>query len=313
MQEILGLVRRCVEDYDMIQSGDTVAVGVSGGKDSLLTLTALARLSRFYPKPFRVVAMTIEAGTPGMSFDGVADYCHALGVEYIRVSVPIYEVVFLERREKNPCSLCAKLRRGALSTAMNEHGIRKIALGHHYDDAIETLLMNLLFEGRIGCFQPVTYLDRSGITQIRPLLYCREDEVCRVVEELQRHTHLLFSLESMHNLAQNGRISKLAATAAGVLGIRAVGQASAEGTLEMLGKCRGERKTQEFLLQEMERLGYKGGSVRIGHCGNAAFSLELYTELRRRFPNADVRRYPLRGLCSYYAERGGVIVGFETM
>ena len=184
MQEILGLVRRCVEDYDMIQSGDTVAVGVSGGKDSLLTLTALARLSRFYPKPFRVVAMTVEAGTPGMSFDGVADYCRALGVEYIRVNVPIYEVVFLERREKNPCSLCAKLRRGALSTAMNEHGIRKIALGHHYDDAIETLLMNLLFEGRIGCFQPVTYLDRSGITQIRPLLYCREDEVCRVVERL---------------------------------------------------------------------------------------------------------------------------------
>lgn len=184
MQEILGLVRRCVEDYDMIQSGDTVAVGVSGGKDSLLTLTALARLSRFYPKPFRVVAITVEAGTPGMSFDGVADYCRALGVEYIRVSVPIYEVVFLERREKNPCSLCAKLRRGALSTAMNEHGIRKIALGHHYDDAIETLLMNLLFEGRIGCFQPVTYLDRSGITQIRPLLYCREDEVCRVVERL---------------------------------------------------------------------------------------------------------------------------------
>ena len=138
------------------------------------------------------------------------------------------------------------------------------------------------------------------------------DEVCRVVEELQRHTHLLFSLESMHNLAQNGRISKLAATAAGVLGIRAVGQASAEGTLEMLGKCRGERKTQEFLLQEMERLGYKGGSVRIGHCGNAAFSLELYTELRRRLPNADVRRYPLRGLCSYYAERGGIMMGFET-
>ena len=103
-----------------------------------------------------------------------------------------------------------------------------------------------------------------------------------------------------------------AATAAGVLGIRAVGQASAEGPLEMLGKCRGERKTQEFLLQEMERLGYKGGSVRIGHCGNAAFSLELYTELRRRFPDADVRRYPLRGLCSYYAERGGIMMGFET-
>ena len=184
MQEILGLVRRCVEDYDMIQAGDTVAVGVSGGKDSLLTLTALARLSRFYPKPFWVVAMTVEAGTPGMSFDGVADYCRALGVEYIRVSVPIYEVVFLERREKNPCSLCAKLRRGALSTAMNEHGIRKIALGHHYDDAVETMLMSLIFEGRLGCFQPVTYLSRSDVTQIRPLLYVKEQQVRNVAAKL---------------------------------------------------------------------------------------------------------------------------------
>ena len=185
MQEILGLVRRCVEDYDMIQAGDTVAVGVSGGKDSLLTLTALARLSRFYPKPFRVVAMTIEAGTPGMSFDGVADYCRALGVEYIRVSVPIYEVVFLERREKNPCSLCAKLRRGALSTAMNEHGIRKIALGHHYDDAVETMLMSLIFEGRLGCFQPVTYLSRTDVTQIRPLLYVKERQVVNAAKRLE--------------------------------------------------------------------------------------------------------------------------------
>ena len=184
MQEILGLVRRCVEDYDMIQAGDTVAVGVSGGKDSLLTLTALARLSRFYPKPFRVVAMTVEAGTPGMSFDGVADYCHALGVEYIRAQVPIYEVVFLERREKNPCSLCAKLRRGALSTAMNEHGIRKIALGHHYDDAVETMLMSLIFEGRLGCFQPVTFLDRSGVTQIRPLIYAGEQKITNLAREL---------------------------------------------------------------------------------------------------------------------------------
>ncbi|MFQ9143402.1 MAG: hypothetical protein ACLR4W_15060 [Oscillospiraceae bacterium] len=113
MQEILGLVRRCVEDYDMIQAGDTVAVGVSGGKDSLLTLTALARLSRFYPKPFRVVAMTVEAGTPGMSFDGVADYCHALGVEYIRAQVPIYEVVFWSAGRRIPARCvpsCAAVR-----------------------------------------------------------------------------------------------------------------------------------------------------------------------------------------------------------
>ena len=178
MQEILGLVRRCVEDYDMIQAGDTVAVGVSGGKDSLLTLTALARLSRFYPKPFRVVAITVEAGTPGMSFDGVADYCRALGVEYIRVSVPIYEVVFLERREKNPCSLCAKLRRGALSTAMNEHGIRKIALGHHYDDVIETILMGMLHGAQIQTMMPKLHsTNYPGMELIRPLYLVREDDI----------------------------------------------------------------------------------------------------------------------------------------
>ena len=185
MQEILGLVRRCVTDYDMIQEGETVAVGVSGGKDSLVTLTALARLSKFYQKPFKVAAITVETGVPGMSFDAVADYCAALGVEYIRVNVPIYEIVFLERKEKNPCSLCAKLRRGALSTAMNEHGIKTIALGHHYDDAVETMLMSLIFEGRLGCFQPVTYLSRTDVTQIRPLLYVKERQVVNAAKRLE--------------------------------------------------------------------------------------------------------------------------------
>lgn len=184
MQHILGLVRRCVEDYHMIDAGDTVAVGVSGGKDSLLTLTALAQLRGFYPQPFSVHAITLETGMPGQSFDEVAELCRRLDVPYTRIQTPVYQIVFEDRKEKNPCSLCAKLRRGSLNTALQQLGISKIALGHHYDDAIETLLMNLLFEGRIGCFQPVTYLDRSGITQIRPLLYCREDEVRRVVERL---------------------------------------------------------------------------------------------------------------------------------
>ena len=166
MQHILGLVRRCVEDYNMIEAGETVAVGVSGGKDSLLTLAALARLREFYPKPFEVQAITLETGMPGMSFEPVAD------------------IVFQERQEKNPCSLCAKLRRGSLNTALTERGIHKIALGHHYDDAVETLLMNLLFEGRLGCFQPVTYLDRTGITQIRPLLYCQEADIRRMAAKL---------------------------------------------------------------------------------------------------------------------------------
>lgn len=185
MQKILGQVRRCVEDYHMIDAGDVVAVGVSGGKDSLVTLTALARLRAFYPIPFTVRAITLESGAPGMSFDAVADLCRQLEVPYTRIQVPVYDIVFNQRKEKNPCSLCAKLRRGSLNTALTDLGIRKIALGHHYDDAIETLLMNLLFEGRIGCFQPVTYLDRTGITQIRPLLYCREDDIRWVARRLE--------------------------------------------------------------------------------------------------------------------------------
>ena len=177
MQEILGLVRRCITDYDMIKEGETIAVGVSGGKDSLVLLTALARLKTFYPKHFELLALTVDGGVPGMDFSPVAAYCDTLGVEYVRVEAPIYEVVFEARKESNPCSLCAKLRRGALNTAITERGIKKLALGHHFDDAVETYLMNLFFEGRIGCFQPVTYLSRMDVTQIRPMLYAKEKQV----------------------------------------------------------------------------------------------------------------------------------------
>lgn len=184
MQHILSLVRRCVEDYNMIDAGDTVAVGVSGGKDSVLTLAALAKLREFYPKRFEVAALTIDAGAPGTDFGPIAKLCGELGVPYHLIPVPIYEIVFEYRKEKNPCSLCAKLRRGALSTEMNRLGLNKIALGHHYDDAVETMVMSLFLEGRIGCFQPVTYLDRSQVTQIRPLLYVQEREVRGAVRRL---------------------------------------------------------------------------------------------------------------------------------
>lgn len=180
MQQLLGRVRRCIEDYRMIEAGDRIAVGVSGGKDSLMTLLALARLRRFLPTPFTLEAITLEMGMPEMDYTPVAQLCEALDVPYTRINVPVYEILFEERKEKNPCSLCAKLRRGSLNTALTERGISKIALGHHYDDAVETLMMNLLFEGRIGCFQPVTFLDRTGVTQIRPLLYCHEDEIQRI-------------------------------------------------------------------------------------------------------------------------------------
>ncbi len=181
MQHILSLVRRCVDDYGMITDGETVAVGVSGGKDSVLTLAALAKLRDFHPAKFQVTAITIDSGTPGMDFAPIARLCQELGVTYHLVPVPIYEIVFTARQEKNPCSLCAKMRRGALSTELNRLGISKIALGHHYDDAVETLLMSLFWEGRISCFQPVTYLDRTEVTQIRPLLYVQEREVRNAV------------------------------------------------------------------------------------------------------------------------------------
>ena len=183
MQKILGQVRRCVEDYHMIDAGDVVAVGVSGGKDSLVTLTALARLRAFYPIPFTVRAITLETGTPGMCFDAVADLCRQLDVPYTRIQVPVYDIVFNERKEKNPCSLCAKLRRGALHTAAQELGCNKVALGHHLDDAVETFYMNLWREGRIGCFSPVTYLSQRDLTLIRPMLLATEYEVQCAVRE----------------------------------------------------------------------------------------------------------------------------------
>ena len=184
MQHILALVRRCVDDYHMIAEGDTIAVGVSGGKDSVLLLAALTHLRRFYPKRFNLVAITIDSGVPGMDFSPIKQLCAELDVPYHIVLVPTYEIVFLSRKEKNPCSLCAKMRRGALSTELNRLGIQKIALGHHYDDAVETLMMNLLMEGRIGCFQPVTYLDRTTVTQLRPLLYVEERDVRNTVNRL---------------------------------------------------------------------------------------------------------------------------------
>lgn len=174
MQKLMGLVRRCVEDYDMIRPGDRITVGVSGGKDSLTLLTALAGLRRFYPAPFEVEAITLDLGFEGADFSRVGALCQRLEVPYTVVKTQIKQVVFDQRQEKNPCSMCAKMRRGALNSAALERGSDKIALGHHYDDAVETFMLSLLFEGRISCFQPVTDLDRSGVIQIRPMLYVGE-------------------------------------------------------------------------------------------------------------------------------------------
>ena len=174
MQRLMGLMRRCVEDYDMISPGDKIAVGVSGGKDSLVLLQLLAGLRQYMD--FSLEAVTIDMGL-GMDYSGIENWCRELDVPYTVVKTEIGPIIFDHRKEKNPCSMCAKMRRGALNQAILDRGIRKIALGHHYDDAVETFLMSLLFEGRLSCFQPVTDLDRTGVIQIRPMLYIHEKTV----------------------------------------------------------------------------------------------------------------------------------------
>lgn len=175
-KNLLSYVRRAIQDYDMITAGDTIAVGISGGKDSLCLLIALTKLSRFYPLPFSVKAVTIDLGF-GADFEGARKLCAALGVEYSVVPTQIGRVVFEERHEKNPCSLCSKMRRGALSREAVRLGCNKLALGHHRDDAVETLFLNLFYAGRLATFEPKSYLDRRELTLIRPLLYLPEKEL----------------------------------------------------------------------------------------------------------------------------------------
>ena len=176
MNEFSGFLRRCIDDYGMINEGDSIAVGVSGGKDSLVLLVLLAGLKKYFNKPFTLEAITIDMGL-GMDYSPIHKLCEELEVPYTVVKTEIAPIIFDHRTEKNPCSMCSMMRRGALNQAILDKGFNKLALGHHYDDAVETFMMNLLFEGRIGCFQPVTNLDRTGIIQIRPMLYIHERTV----------------------------------------------------------------------------------------------------------------------------------------
>ena len=185
LNRFTSLVRKGVDEYNMIEDGDSIAVGVSGGKDSLLLLCALKHLQGYYPKRFSLRAVTVELGFEGMDFDPVAELCARIGVPYTRIPTDIREVVFDVRQEENPCSLCAKMRRGALNTAIKELGCNKLALGHHRDDAVETYLMSLLLEGRISCFKPVTYMSRMDVWQIRPMVYCGEDRIAAAAKALE--------------------------------------------------------------------------------------------------------------------------------
>ena len=177
LKRLLSLTRKAVDDYNMINDGDSIAVGISGGKDSLTLLYALANLRRFYPAKFDLCAITVDLGFEDFNTSKIGDLCKELDVPYTVVKTDIYNIVFNDRKESNPCSLCAKMRKGSLNEAIAKAGCNKVAYGHHKDDVVETLMLSLIYEGRIHTFSPVTYLDRTKITVIRPLLYIDESDI----------------------------------------------------------------------------------------------------------------------------------------
>ena len=183
LQQVLSYVRRAVDDYHMIGEGDRIAVGISGGKDSLTLLYALHGLKRFYPCHFEIHAVTVDLGFENLDLEKIKQLCGELEVEYTIVKTDIAHVIFQERQESNPCSLCAKMRKGALNDAIKAAGCNKVAYAHHKDDVVETMLMSLIFEGRFHTFSPVTYLDRTQLSVIRPLMYMNEADVIGFVHK----------------------------------------------------------------------------------------------------------------------------------
>lgn len=183
LQQVMSYVRRALDDYHMIQEGDRIAVGISGGKDSLTLLYALHGLKRFYPKKFEIHAVTVDLGFQNLNLEKIKQLCEELDVPYTIVKTDIADIVFNQRGEENPCSLCAKMRKGALNQAIKEAGCNKVAYAHHKDDVVETMLMSLIFEGRFHTFSPVTYLDRMDLTVIRPLMYMNEADVIGFVNK----------------------------------------------------------------------------------------------------------------------------------
>lgn len=186
LQQLLSYTRKAVDDYQMIEEGDRIAVGISGGKDSLTMLYALHGLMRFYPKRFSIHAVTVDLGFGNLDLEPVKALCGTLDVPYTIVNTEISKIVFDERKESNPCSLCAKMRKGALNEAVKREGCNKVAYAHHKDDIVETMLMSLIYEGRFHSFSPRTYLDRTNLTVIRPLMYVDEADVIGF-----QHSHAL--------------------------------------------------------------------------------------------------------------------------
>ena len=177
LQQLLSLTRKAVDEYQMIETGDRIAVGISGGKDSLTMLYALHGLRRFYPHSFELHAVTVDLGYEKSDFSRIRDLCESLEIPYTVVPTEISRIIFEERKESNPCSLCAKMRKGALNQAVKKLGCNKVAYAHHRDDLIETMLLSLIYEGRFFCFSPRTYLDRMDLTVIRPLMFVSEADI----------------------------------------------------------------------------------------------------------------------------------------
>ena len=177
LQKLLSLTRKAVDEFQLIDAGDKIAIGVSGGKDSLTMLYALHGLMRFYPNPFTLEAITVDLGHPGFQADKIKELCDSLNIPFTLVKTDIAPIIFQERKETNPCSLCAKMRKGALNTTAKELGCNKIALGHHGDDAIETLLLNMVHGSKIATFQPKQYMSRMDMFMIRPMIYLKEQEI----------------------------------------------------------------------------------------------------------------------------------------
>ena len=184
LQSIVGHSRRAIEDYKMIEDGDKIAIGLSGGKDSLALLYSLSTLKRFYPKKFDIIAITVHPGSDTFKTDNLEKICKELNVKYIVYHSDLSKIVFDIRKEKNPCSLCANLRRGILNSIAVENNCNKVALGHHLDDAIETLLMSMFLNGKIYTFSPITYLSKTNLTVIRPLIYVYEKDIRALSREL---------------------------------------------------------------------------------------------------------------------------------